>query len=306
MAGPAQGTGPGTAPTSYRCLVLRSLREPRYAALSILMVVIAAACVLAGTWQIARLQHKVGANDALRHNAHAAAVSVGTLLPLVGAPGSPPSSSHVQFRTVRLTGTYDATHQGLVRQRSVDDSTGFLVLTPMHTADGTLLVVRGFVSDANATVAVPAVPAPPSGAVTITARVQPAETRHDQAASLRNGQLESINPGDQSARLGVPVYDGYAELQSAQPGTSGLTAIPSPDLSNPAGGAVEPQHIAYIIQWYLFALLALAAPIAMVRAETRQQDERDFDDPAPAPATRTPEQDRAAKLADRYGRAVGR
>jgi hypothetical protein len=110
------------------------------------------------------------------------------------------------------------------------------------------------------------------------------------------------------------VFDGYAESLPRQPGTSGLTAIPAPDLSNPAGGAVEPQHLAYIIQWYLFALLALAAPIAIVRAETRHVDERDFDErdvdvrPAPVvePEPRTAEQERAAKLADRYGRAVGR
>jgi cytochrome oxidase assembly protein ShyY1 len=143
----------------------------------------------------------------------------------------------------------------------------------------------------------------------VTARVQPAETRNDQAANLRNNQVESINPPEQAARLGVPVFDGYAELLDGQPGTAGMIAMPSPDLSNPAGGAIEPQHVAYIIQWYLFALLALAAPIAMVRAETRHPETRDLDEVADQPVTPdtppTAEQARAAKLADRYGRAVG-
>lgn len=285
------------------------LRQPRYAALSVLMLVVAAVCVLAGTWQIARLQHKVGANDELRHNAHTAAVPLAGVLPVLGAPGSPPRANHVQFRTVRVSGTFDASHQGLVRQRSVDSDTGYLVLTPLHTTGGTLLVVRGFVSDSNDTATAPSAPVPPAGPVTVTARVEPAESRHDQAASLRHDQLESINPGDQAARLGGAVYDGYAELLRDQPGSAGLVAIPDPDLGNPAGGAIEPQHVAYIIQWYLFALLALAAPIAMVRAETRHRVERDFDDTLDRvpvqPAARTPEQDRAAKLADRYGRAIG-
>src|SRR6185436_4318639 len=65
----------------------------------------------------------------------------------------------------------------------------------------------------------------------------------------------SINASEQSSRLGEQVYDGYVELSAGQPGTSGLVAIPEPDLSNPAGGAAEPQHLAYVIQWYLFAAL---------------------------------------------------
>jgi cytochrome oxidase assembly protein ShyY1 len=285
------------------------LRQPRYAALSVLMLLLASLCVLAGTWQIVRLEGKVGANDQLRHNAHAAAVPVASVLPLAGGPGAAPRAHQIQFRTVQITGSYDTRHQGLVRQRTVDDSTGFLVLTPLRTAAGTLLVVRGFVPDAASTVAAPAVAAPPGGTVRVTARLQPAESRHDQAAQLPNRQLESINTSDQAARIGNPVFDGFAELLPGQPGTAGLTAIPRPDLSNPAGGAIEPQHIAYIIQWYLFALLALAAPIAMVRAETRQHDDRDFDQARGPAAEQTPDpptQDRAAKLADRYGRPVRR
>jgi cytochrome oxidase assembly protein ShyY1 len=285
------------------------LRQPRYAALSVLMIIVAAACALAGTWQIARLAGKAGANAELRHNAHAAAAPVADVLPLVGAPDAPPRAHRIQFRTVTLTGRYDPGGQGLVRQRIVEDNTGFLVLTPLRTVGATLLVVRGFISDANSTVVAPPVPDAPTGPVTVTARLQPADERHDQAGQLRDGQLESINPGEQSARLGGPVFDGYAELKAGQPGTAGLTAIPKPDLSNPAGGAIEPQHLAYIIQWYLFALLALAAPIAMVRAETRERDERDFDEaaqPAVEPPSPVAQQDRAAKLADRYGRAVRR
>jgi cytochrome oxidase assembly protein ShyY1 len=285
------------------------LREPRYVALALLMLLVATVCVLAGTWQIARLAGKARANHDLRHNAHVAAAPVSAVLPLIGTPDAPPRAHAVQFRAVRLTGTFDPTHQGLVRQRSVDDNSGYLVLTPLRTTGGTLLVVRGFVPASDSAVGPPAVAAPPTGPVTVRARVEPAESKHDQAGRLPKGELESINPGDQAARLGPAVYDGYAELLPGQPGTAGLTAIPAPDLSNPAGGAVEPQHLAYIIQWYLFALLALGAPIAMVRAETRHVDDRDFDvrhAPAPEPESRTAEQERAAKLADRYGRAVRR
>ncbi len=283
------------------------LRQPRYAALSLLMLVVAGVCVLAGTWQIARLHGKVGANAELRHNAHAAAVPVAHVLPLLGTSDAPPSVHHIQFRTVQATGSYDPAHQGLVRQRTVNDDTGYLVLTPLRTSGGTLLVVRGFVSDGNGAISAPRVPAPPSGSVTVRGRVEPAESKADEAKRLGERQLDSVNPAEQASRLGDRMFDGYAELLPGQPGGAGLTAIPKPDLSNPAGGAVEPQHVAYIIQWYLFALLALAAPIAMVRAETRHVDRRDFDERlAPALESPTPEQERAAKLADRYGRVSQR
>lgn len=264
------------------------------------MLIVALGCIGAGTWQIVRFDGKVRANDALTANAHAATAQVRDVLPLVGAPGPDPDA--VRYRTVTATGTFDPGHQGLVRLRSVDDLQGYYVLTPFPTTDGrTLLVVRGFVPG-HADGAPPAtIAAPPAGAVTIRARIQTGESKRDQPSGIPAGQLSSINPHDQAARLGTKVYDGYAELLQGQPGTAGLTALPAPDLSNPAGGAVEPQHFAYIIQWYLFAILALAAPVVMARAERREHDAGEAQPEAPR---RSDEERRAAKLSDRYGRPV--
>jgi cytochrome oxidase assembly protein ShyY1 len=284
------------------------LRQPRYATLGALMLVVAIACVAAGTWQIARFQQKLHENDALRANAHLGAVGAGRVLPLVGA-GRTPSDDDIEFRAVTATGRYDAAAQTLVRSRTLGDNTGFLVLTPLRTAAGTLLVVRGFLDQPSAG-GVPTPPDPPTGTVTVTARTHGPESRHDAAAQLTANQVESINPSEQAARIGGPVYNGYVELEPGQPGTRGLTAMPKPDLSNPAGGALEPQHFAYVVQWYLFAALALAAPFAMARAETRSQRATDIDEfgdaelaePTPA-APPTADELRAAKLVDRYGHA---
>lgn len=272
---------------------LSTLRQPRYAALSALMGLVALVCIAAGTWQIARFEGKVHANDDLRSNARAAPVTVASLLPLTTQRA--PSKDAVELHTVTATGTYDRAHQALVRNRSVDSRDGYLVLTPLTTPKGTLLVVRGFVREPANHDPLP-VPAAPAGTVTVSARVVQAE---DKDEALTNGTVAAINPSQQAHRLGVPVYDGFAELLPKQPGIAGLTAMPAPDLSNPAGGAVEPQHFAYIIQWYLFALLAIAAPFAMARAEGRQLRAA-----GAAPSPRTPEEERAVRLADRYGRPV--
>lgn len=277
---------------------LRALREPRYASLSALMLLVALVCIGAGSWQIARFEGKVHDNDAMRANAHMPVTSVGRVLPLASAPA--PSQDAVRYRTITATGRFDDAATARVRLRTVNGTDGDLVLTPFVTSQGDLLVVRGLYADGRRT----AIPAPPSGQVTIRGRVQTSEPDRDSAADVARGQLLSINAPAQAAHLGKPVYDGYAELLPGQPGTQSLTAIPSPDLSNPAGGAVEPQHFAYIIQWYLFAILALAAPFAMVRADRREREASEGTSDQPTP--QTDEQRRKAKLADRYGRVAPR
>lgn len=278
--------------------VLSVLRQRRYATLGALMLLIATICVLLGVWQMARLSSKHHTNIVLRRNAHAAPVEVTTLLQPTGAV---PSRTDVQFRSATATGTYDATHQSLLRNQQINDDNGYLVVTPLHMRGATFLVVRGFITGASATVTAPP---PPSGQVSVTTRLWPSQTAPDKAQQLSRGQVESINAVQQAARLGSPVLNGYGELLSGQAGTAGLTVIPPPDLSNPAGGVPEIQHLAYVIQWFLFAALALAAPIAMARAELgRPEGEIDDEDRPGEPTERTEDEVRAAKLADRYGRS---
>jgi cytochrome oxidase assembly protein ShyY1 len=282
--------------------VLRTLREPRFAALTALMILVALVCVGAGAWQVYRLDYKIRANSELRHNAHDQPAPVASILPLVGARA--PGTHAIEYRPAAATGQYDAAHQVLVRKQNLDGRNGYWVLTPFDTTGGTLLVVRGFVAQPDSGGA-PAVPPPPVGTVSIVTRIQPSQSASDEAAKL-DGQVESVNASDQATRLGRPVFDGYGQLLGGQPGTSGLGIVPDPSLSNPAGGAVEPQHLAYVIQWFLFAFLALAAPVVMARSELRDRiglpppDELEAVEPSPA----MPDDEvvRREKLTDRYGR----
>jgi cytochrome oxidase assembly protein ShyY1 len=284
--------------------VLSTLRQPRYAALSVLMLLVTLICLAAGTWQIYRFIGKVHANDELRGNFHAAAAPVAGVLPLTTADHGLHADA-VRFRTVLATGTYDAALQSLLRGQSLHGHSGYYVITPLRTSTGTLLVARGFIAGVGANAAAPPLPSPPTGTVSIRARVEPAQTPSDQAGELPGHAIRSVNPAEQAQRLGTPTFDGYATLIGSAPGTNGLGVIGDPSLSNPAGGAVEPQHFAYIIQWYLFAALAVAAPFAMARAESKLTANSETPDVArPATPEPTAEEVRAAKLADRYGRAV--
>jgi cytochrome oxidase assembly protein ShyY1 len=245
------------------------LRQRRYARLAVLMVFIAAGCVAAGTWQISRYEQTARINRALSANAHAAAVSLAALrVPLVGA-GPAPGREAIRYRTVTVSGTYLTGGQRFLRDQSVGGQSGFYVVDPLRTADGVLMVVRGFAPAAGDSTRPPTVALPPAGEQQVVGRLQTPDTSDDNAQGLGDGEITAVNPGQQAARLGAPVFNAYLTLSGRQAGTAGLTALPAPDLSNPAGGAVEPQHLAYIIQWYLFALLALAAPFAIARSEVR-------------------------------------
>ena len=318
------------------------LRQPRYAALAALMAVIALACIAAGSWQISRFTESVHDNAAMDHNARAVPIALSTtLVPLLGN-GPAPGRDAIRYRSVTASGVYLAADQQLLRNESLNGVNGYDVIDPMVTADGAVLLVeRGFIAAAASGAPPAAIAAPPSGQVSVTGRLQTTGTRNDKASSLPDGEIEAITPARQAARLGRPVFQTYITLDAGQPGTSGVTALPNPDLSNPAGGAYQWQHFAYVIQWYVFALLALAAPFAMHRSEVRDAQRRFLGiDPArielgtepfavpPAPITAAASTGaevavagsravaptagptrqqwrRAARLADRYGLSLG-
>jgi cytochrome oxidase assembly protein ShyY1 len=250
--------------------VLTTLRQPRYLGLFALMVLLATVCGLAGTWQIFRFEQKHDANHRLRSDARDVPVPISDVLGPAAAPTSNGQSQ--KFRIVSATGSYLPDHQTLLRGQSTDtNNIGYLVITPLRTSEGVLLVARGFVTQNNAADTSPPVPAAPTGPVTVSARLQPGSTSRDRFGELPGTQVETVNSTDQASRIGAQVWNGYAELLPGQAGGSGLQAIPAPDLSNPAGGAEEPQHLAYVVQWYLFGLLALSAPFVMARADRKRE-----------------------------------
>src|SRR5436305_11857923 len=97
------------------------LLTPRYAALTLLMTIVAVACCGFGSWQIARLAQKSDWNTELRANAHAPAVPLDGFVPLLSSSVRP-STHHLQFHAVTATGTFDAEHVQLVREATVDNN----------------------------------------------------------------------------------------------------------------------------------------------------------------------------------------
>ncbi|MEO6887314.1 MAG: SURF1 family protein [Jatrophihabitantaceae bacterium] len=250
--------------------MLWTVRQPRYAALAVGMFLLALACIGAGTWQISRFNQSVRENDALRANARALTIPLTTaLVPLVNH-GPTPNREAIRYRTVTVTGTYAGTQQFL-RNQTLNGVNGYYAVNRLQISTGVLLIVRGFVTAANSGAPPATITPPPTGILQVTGLLQTPDSKSDDLSELSGGQLESVNPADQAARLGAPTYNAYLVLKAGQPGTAGIQVLPDPDLTNPAGGAYDWQHFAYILQWYLFALLALVAPFAIGRTEVREE-----------------------------------
>ena len=181
--------------------MLATLRQRRYLGLFGVALLIAVVCGLAGTWQIARFEQKHRANHELRTNNNDRVDPVDVAL---GPAARPTSTGALQkFRHVTATGQYLPDRQTLVRGQTVNSDVGYLVVTPLRTDSGVLLVVRGFVVQTGIADSTPTVPAAPTGTVSVTARLEAADTKPDRYGALPGNQVESVNAAAQARRLGA-------------------------------------------------------------------------------------------------------
>ncbi|WP_027343708.1 SURF1 family cytochrome oxidase biogenesis protein [Hamadaea tsunoensis] len=235
---------------------MRTLLTPRWLGLLLAALALAATMVFLGRWQLHRYEERSAINDRIHAGETGAAVPADRLLPRpADGPGSvgPALPDDAAWRRVTVTGTYDSAGELLVRNRTVDSTVGFEVITPLVTADGTtFLVDRGWIppSPKGPTVA-PSVPAAPTGSVTITARVHPSESGGTDTVQVDGRtEIRRVATGPVARFLDkYAVYDGYL---LAVDGSPGATSQPIPVDDENAW-----QNAAYVVQWWLFAGLTL-------------------------------------------------
>ncbi|MCM6760817.1 SURF1 family protein [Rathayibacter sp. ZW T2_19] len=245
-----------------------------------LAVVFAVACVLLSRWQVARLDEAATTNRLVTENWTADPV------PLDGLIGrDDPWDDALEYRPVEVTGVYETQDETLVRNRPYNGNPGFEVLTPLRLGDGSVFVVdRGWVPVGQEQDSPDAVPAPPDGEVTVTARLQPSEGRIE-GRSAPAGQIATIQLEDLGAQLDEPVRTsafGLLVAEDPQP-------IDTPPLAELKPVADEGLHISYAIQWVLFALMGFGGLGWAVRHEYRL---RNADDPEVVAAEQRREQRR--------------
>lgn len=192
------------------------------------------------------------------------------------APHGSAVAQNQQWTMVSATGRYDTAHQFMVRNRSQNSEPGWYVVTPLVLSDGTaVLVNQGWISEAmtGAATTAPAAPPVPSGTVTVTGSLQPDETTattriHDDTASLPVDEIALITPTDVTSRVPYPLRDGSIRLTSSVPANTDAAAaapVPNPTYDNT-------MYIAYMIQWWVFAIVMPVTWFLLIRREASDRE----------------------------------
>jgi cytochrome oxidase assembly protein ShyY1 len=244
---------------------VRFLLRPGWLAFVVLVVGFAVACyTLLAPWQFGRQKQK----DAQEH-----AIAVADATPPVPLAALVPAGAGVtpdlEWRQVTLTGTYLAAAEAVVRLRVHDGNPAVEVLTPMRLDDGRVVAVdRGYAPVAGGQ-ATAVVPPPPTGAVTVTARLRTDQTDPAHRAVVRGAgppQLYAADSRVLATTSGLALVPGILQLPAGQPGVLVPVEV-GPTVDNGAPFT----NFSYALQWLTFGLVALVALGYFIRLEVLQR-----------------------------------
>lgn len=274
---------------------MRFLLRPGWLALITAVVAFAIACyTFLAPWQFGREADREAQQQAIDSATATAPVPLAEL----SADGVTPD---VEWRQVEVTGTYLPDTQGLVRLRVVDGRPAVEVLTPFRTADGRLLTVdRGSVETPSGSVT-PEIAPPPTGEVTITARLRVDQTDPEGRVLDEAGFQQLYAPDSLllGTATGLALEPGWLQLAAGEPGV--LTPIPV----LPSSGGAPFTNLSYALQWITFGVIALVALGYFIRLELLQRrgkPDRTALRRALAGDDAGDDRPEERSLADRYGR----
>jgi cytochrome oxidase assembly protein ShyY1 len=232
----------------------------RWVALILFVAVLGTVFVFLGEWQLRRLEQRKERNVITIANEQTPVKPYTEVFnePIVEAD---------QWQRVEARGTFDASHQFVIRYRSNGDANGYEVVTPLQTSAGWVLVDRGFVA-LDRGVAIPSTaPPPPSGEVTVIGHVRRSEQGRQGAVQPVNGQTRLVNSAALQSALPYRVPDGYIGLLTVDPPqTGGLVPVLVPELS-------DGPHFWYAVQWFMFTGIGVLGVVVFIRGDLRARRE---------------------------------
>ena len=249
-------------------------------------VVFAVVCVLLSNWQVSRLEEKRLENSRVLDNYENDPIALNDALVTPEA-----WQDDQEWTPVQMTGSYLVDEQVLVRNRPRNGQPGFEVLTPLQLTDGSVFVIdRGWLPTGNAQDLPDVVPAPPTGEVTVTARLKPGEPALP-GRSAAEGQIATVELSQFADRIDAPVYTrAYGLMASETPPPAEDRPLPAfkPELD-------EGSHLSYALQWIVFGLLGFAFLGYAIREEYRHLN---ADDPEEQARAAERERKRVARRTD--------
>ncbi len=243
------------------------LRQPRWIAAFLVGLLVAVACVRLGLWQLDRLDERRDRNAQIEARLDEPARPLtGLRLEFDDDPDD------LAYRNAIVEGVYRAEDEFISVGRVYGDVKGALVATPLDLEDGSvLIVVRGIVPGDT--------PGPPLvGYETPTA---PVVLQGRLSAGEEPSRIEEPAPdsGDLTSlsRVDLAFVDEWVEgdvlpfallLDDQVPSGAAGEPVPIPNEE-----LTEGSHLGYAVQWFAFALIALAGGVGLVwRAGRRTPD----------------------------------
>jgi cytochrome oxidase assembly protein ShyY1 len=241
--------------------VLRVLATRRWLGALALAAAFAVLAFFLGQWQWHRYEERRERAD--RITAHYDAAPV----PLGGLVGTGPLPLEREWTRVSVTGRYAAGEPLLVRNRPLEGTYGYEVLSAFNLPDGrNLLVNRGWVRNAESAQSRPEVPPAPTGTVVVSGWLRLSE--RSLGRDLPPGQVASINLPQAEQQLGTDLLGAYLVLDREQ--ATGGGAPPRPHRLERPDTALGP-HQAYAFQWWGAMAVGFVLVFFGVRREYRDR-----------------------------------
>ncbi len=229
-----------------------STKEPKAIIKSGIALLLIAGCLWASQWQFQRGIDRQDRNQTIESQLE---------LPTIELKNIDRNFASFEWRTVNTEGSFDSAKQILLKNRYFEGVYGYEVLTRFTADDGrSFWVDRGWVKAGKDATTAPEVTAPPTGQVSITARLR-LDRSLPQGAFFAlpesgGGMISKLNAQADSNSEGF-----YLDLLSGS--VSSLTpTVPAqvPELS-------DGPHLAYSLQWIFFAGLIIYGRILIRRGQ---------------------------------------
>ena len=211
-----------------------------------------------GVWQLDRHLQRMTNNQLITSRMQMTALPLAQLVAL--------PAGERDFRGVSAVGQYDPAHQILWRNRSYFGRTGFQILTPLQSDDGSVVLVnRGWVPYESVTAEWSTQFAPPTGlqaVIGVWRESQAPSTTVDEAPlvnSWRDKWFFITIPAIQ-AQMPQTLVPGFIEVQPD--GSAYVENQPIPIATTDMGMG---SNLSYSIQWFGFAVILAVGYIVVVQ-----------------------------------------
>lgn len=226
--------------------------------LTLLVLALAVVFCGLGVWQTQRLNQRL---TLIEHEQSRMAAA-----PITLNPNDPIDPAALDYRRVMLRGSFDATQEVLLRNRSVDGVTGYHLITPFRLSgsDKVMLVDRGWIPYDQATPEQRTAFRPAKGEVAFEAIVRMSQegttSPVDPPLAASQQRLDAwfrVNIPRIQQQIGTPLQPVFAERQPDHAGPQ----LPPITTASEADGPGN--HLSYAIQWFSFAIILLGGYCAI-------------------------------------------